>query len=412
VWDFNSSFSLTRAIVEEARIEIDNYHNTTETKAFYGGHYYTTISPGISILLTPIYSFSRLLFGSIYILEFIMVISSNTICGALSISVVYKISYFFTKNEKCRILTSLSYGSATSVFPYSLGLYPYIPAIFFILLAFYFFLLGKNHKEKRLKNYLLSGIFSGVSFIMYYATILILFLFLIFSIFRRERKMTIFFMIGTLPSIFLIISYTYTIFNYFEPIIYKISLYKLGKSMAWEPPKQEFIKILPRVLFYPWNGIFFYYPILLLCFMGIIIICIEKKLEGYFILTVFIMLVFFTHILVEERWWGDFSFGPRRLLLSIPFLSFGLPYILERIRIEFFYIFFIFSFFVNLLGLQKWLSLECYLTKEEYIEKIESFKPFGNPLIDYYLQNFVKTGPRSPLIENLIFKKQINIRIS
>ncbi|MEM5854007.1 MAG: hypothetical protein QW228_06580, partial [Candidatus Aenigmatarchaeota archaeon] len=78
IWDFNSSFSLTRAIVEENKFEIDSYHNTTEVKSYYNEHYYTPISPGISFLTTWIYWIGKKFNTSLLTYEFLMVVFSNS----------------------------------------------------------------------------------------------------------------------------------------------------------------------------------------------------------------------------------------------------------------------------------------------------------------------------------------------
>ena len=48
-----SRFNLDRAILEESRLSIDTYHNNTEDKAFYKGHYYCDKAPGASFTALP-----------------------------------------------------------------------------------------------------------------------------------------------------------------------------------------------------------------------------------------------------------------------------------------------------------------------------------------------------------------------
>jgi hypothetical protein len=412
VWDFNSSFSLTKAIVEEKRFEIDSYHEITEVKTYYEGHYHTPIAPGISLLITWIYTIAREFTTYTPMHEFLVVIFSNPLCGALSSILIYRILFFFTNNKKHRLLTTLSYGLGTSIFPYSLGFYIYIPAIFFILLAFYLLLREKSRYKKSLKNFFLAGIFVGFAILIYSVSILII-LFIFLYICITSKKMLPLFILGVIIGILPVCFYNYGILNFF--IFWPTQLgYWSGKGAEWNPPNVNRLKILPRVLFYPWNGLFFYYPTIFLSLLGTILMVKKKKLESCIILIVFILMWVYNSIF-SSHWWGDFSFGPRRLILAIPFLVLGIPSIIEKFGLKFFLPFFIASLITNLLGLQMWLSLENVLPPpidKTYVERVENFQIFANPLIEVYLPNFLRNGPRSLLFENLLFNKEINIRFN
>src|SRR6266568_4109709 len=52
-WNQNSRFDLLRAIVERHTLEIDAYHENTEDKAHFRGHYYSDKAPGLVFLAVP-----------------------------------------------------------------------------------------------------------------------------------------------------------------------------------------------------------------------------------------------------------------------------------------------------------------------------------------------------------------------
>jgi len=413
IWDFNSSFSLVKAIVEENRIEIDSYHNTTEVKSYYKGHYYTPIAPGISFLMTWVYAVCKTFITDPSIHQFLMVIFSNSLCGALSCLLVYKILNFFTKNKMYRLLTTLGYGACTSSFPYSLGFYVYVPTILFILIVFYLLLKEKTKHKKSLKNFFLAGIFIGFTEVIYPVSIFINFsLFLFFVLICAIDKNIVpffIFILGMVIGYLPLISFNYTIFNFlvFTPV--ELNKYWSGKGAGWVPPDVNRFKVLLRVLFYPWNGLFFYYPLLFLSFLGILLMFQKKKIECCIILIAFFLILVWATFL--SRWWGDFSFGPRRFLLIIPFLILGLPYVLGRLDLKFFLPFFVLSLFTNLLGLQLWWPSLDNLPRidEIYVKTVENFQFFRNPLLEDFLPLFIKNGPRSILFENLILKGKIDI---
>ena len=55
-WNETSRYDLTRAVVEEGRFDIDEYHDNTGDKSLRNGHYYTDKAPGTSLLAVPSYA--------------------------------------------------------------------------------------------------------------------------------------------------------------------------------------------------------------------------------------------------------------------------------------------------------------------------------------------------------------------
>src|SRR4249919_651428 len=52
-WNQNSRFDLLRAIVERHTLQIDAYHENTQDKARFQGHYYSDKAPGLVFLAVP-----------------------------------------------------------------------------------------------------------------------------------------------------------------------------------------------------------------------------------------------------------------------------------------------------------------------------------------------------------------------
>src|SRR5580658_7383829 len=52
-WNQNSRFDLLRAIVERHTLRIDAYHENTQDKAHFKGHYYSDKAPGVVFLAVP-----------------------------------------------------------------------------------------------------------------------------------------------------------------------------------------------------------------------------------------------------------------------------------------------------------------------------------------------------------------------
>src|SRR5580704_18829652 len=53
-WNQNSRFDVLRAIVEQHTLQIDAYHQNTQDKAHFKGHYYSDKAPGLVFLAVPV----------------------------------------------------------------------------------------------------------------------------------------------------------------------------------------------------------------------------------------------------------------------------------------------------------------------------------------------------------------------
>jgi hypothetical protein len=62
-WNQNSRFDLLRAIVERHTLQIDAYHENTQDKAHFNGHYYSDKAPGLVFLAVPFALAARPLLG-------------------------------------------------------------------------------------------------------------------------------------------------------------------------------------------------------------------------------------------------------------------------------------------------------------------------------------------------------------
>ncbi len=58
-WNQNSRFDLLRAIVERHTLQIDAYHENTQDKAHFQGHYYSDKAPGLVFLAVPFAEVTR-----------------------------------------------------------------------------------------------------------------------------------------------------------------------------------------------------------------------------------------------------------------------------------------------------------------------------------------------------------------
>jgi hypothetical protein len=64
-WNQNSRFDLLRAIVERHTLQIDAYHENTQDKAHFHGHYYSDKAPGLVFLAVPFAEVARVVMRAV-----------------------------------------------------------------------------------------------------------------------------------------------------------------------------------------------------------------------------------------------------------------------------------------------------------------------------------------------------------
>jgi hypothetical protein len=444
-WDAEAIFEVTRAIVEEKRFEVDTFVNMTPLNCYYKGHYYSQETIGQPLVTSFIHAFLLFLsnlsqiptyenhqhviyyadsFPIVYypypglfiaISKLFLTILTSALPAALSVLLVYKISKYFTENKKHRILTVLAYGLGTSIFPYGISFYNLALATFLILLSFCILFKSSIVEKKRKIYFFLAGIISGFATLTYLLAGLIS-LFLLFYALIIGKKKSIIFLLGYLMAISILPLYDYSIYKIpsgFFGITHekKREIYK--NYLLWSFPleSKNFAYQIPlRLLIDPFRGLFIYYPILIFSLLGLFVMFKERKVEAILILALFISFLvlitivnFFYDGYVLYAWWGYFSFGPRRFVLLMPFLTIPLLYAFKKFNQKIILLLLFISIFINILGLQVW---EDGVNKETYIEKMRNWQSLGNPILDRYLPLFLKNGPRSRIFESLVIEKR------
>lgn len=432
-WDESSSFALAKAIADEGKLEINNYINETGDRAYFNNNYYVSSTPGLGFISTPTFSITKLIFnwlnlpakgtldniqtdfqggkffyytnpGNLALTSMIaLTILNSSLFGSLSVIIFYRILGFYTNIEKNKIILTLIYGLGSLVFPLSITFFRAPSALFLILVSFYFL-----KKDRNFLEILFSGFLLGFSVFIEYSAIIIAFFFIIFS-FKYSKKRFKWFLLGIFLGVLPFFLYNYTVFNnpfdyslkYLDEKIWPVEVGKIKSIFIFQ--HQNPLEIFVRLLFFPYRGLFFYYPIFLLSLAGFYYFYKKFKFESLLFALIFIgFLIANVSFLC---WWGGTVFGPRHLILSIPFLIFPLTSLLEgKWKSKFFrWIFitlFVVSIFYNFLGLQATEGPQMIFNYQ--IGKYETLKYYHNPLDEYYLPLLLKNGLRSKILEGLL----------
>jgi len=434
-WNDPAKLDLTRAMVDEHRFEIDSYINdtgdyisNTGDRAYYNDHYYSDKPPGASFLTVPVYAVFKLFFGmpdtdfKLLFLEFIIVAFSSALFSALLVVLMYKISRFFLKKEIDRILITIIFGLGTGIFIYSTIYYQYGISIFFAFLCFYLIFKMKQENKFSNKNFFIAGLCGGFAIICEYSASIIILACIIMILTLKKWKQLILFLFGFSITISLLFMYNYSIFGNILDTSYNHMDSKIVSEILTDyrhgliPPhfiKTDFMpffslakfKIILRLLFYPFRGLFFYSPILALSLVGLFYMYKKHKLELTLISFIFILFLIYNSQIWD--WGAGSSFGPRYLYAVVPFLTLSLMFCFKKINLKFILLLTVISIIINLMGMQ-------VLTNEQhagglpmrftsnYETRLATWQPISNPLFTYYMPLFFRYGPRSILIEEIL----------
>jgi hypothetical protein len=455
-WSSYNEFSLldlTKSIINERRLDIDIYYNDTTDRSFYNNHYYSNKAIGVPFLASPIYATWKFIYHNLFtqsisssnnyltdntpilvgrwdtnginskvfiepsyslfekISIILVTILTSSLFSALTLLVIYKISKYFTKNEKHKILLVLIFGLGTLAFPYATSFYTYPVADFFLLFSFYLLFKIKFEKISKERYIIFAGLSLGFALIVDNLSFsVILFLLVYFLYFTRRKKQIVIFLIAFFIATLPLLIYNFLIFHnpfedtykYLDPVIYSKSCFMnsnmYGFNLAFEP------FIILRLLVYPYIGLFFYYPVLLLSFYGLIEMYKEHKEESLFILSSFLFLLI---LISMYSFWFAGNFGPRFLLIVLPFFVIPMVYSFKKINLKIIFILFIFSFVVNLSSTIQWtyvitsMMTKCCCIDSSYSDKINTFDLLTNPIIKENILYLANSGPKSTIIQSL-----------
>jgi len=412
------------SIARNKTLFLDNYQAFIGDTIKIKEHYLSTKSPGISFLASPIYliierilnnstqitllkeslNYSKLsvltLPNSLIVFSLVSILFFSALPGALLFLLINK----FTKN----VYISLFLYFSSLLFPYSTTLFSYTFSIFLILFAF-----TKKHK-------ILSPFLLGLAVFFEFTSI---FLVVIVLFYLRKKIKLFYFFVGALPSIVYIITFP-SIFLYLFGLTQLFLLTPSSSLTYFLQLNTSFLTFLSNVcsnilflLFSPYRGIFFYFPLLFLFFLYYKNLKNDLRKIATYSLVIYLL---FNSIL--DFWWGSLSFGPRHMVYSVPFVLLAISQSWKKINKKLFYLYVLVSLFITSSSFTYWEGARktikdgsivyvtgVYKKGEIYFNNQHQLVSFP-PILDHYLASLIENGPRSRLVESLFTDRPLDLR--
>jgi 4-amino-4-deoxy-L-arabinose transferase-like glycosyltransferase len=287
------------------------------------GRYYSWLGIGFALLATPFYLLGKSTGAPE---NFLFAISSviNQIVGAATVVLIFLFVIRLGYSKRASILVSVIYGLATIAWPLSKQPFDHVVETFFVLLSVYF--MYRYILNKKALFLLLSGTCLGIAFITRLTSILVIpplfIMVIVYYLNRHDLKKTarmtvrdiLLFASAFLPFMALNLWYNYYRFD----SIFETGYSLMAKRMGINFFANTLLTGLSGFLMSPGKGFFYYSPVAILFFFSI-----KPFIKKHLYLGISFILIMLSYLLFLSKyviWHGDWAWGPRYLLVIMPFL--------------------------------------------------------------------------------------------
>jgi len=303
---------------------------------------------------------------------YLATVFSVSLTGALSVLLIYWLTLRLKGTKSDAAIIALTIGFGTIFFPFSTLFFSHVSAAFFLLLAFYQILAHKQIVLTRLATLeeseqsvqdqrwrlMLAGFGLGFSITLEYPSAIAVALIGLYALplFIQKRELRNDFpalIIGGLAGLLPLVVYNFYAFH--KPFYITYEAYAQSANTAYQAHKQgvlgirfplldpsawpQFWSNLCEITYKPLRGIFFANPVLLLIFPGFVMLLREKRWKTWAVrdeallsIMMFLAFVSFNASFGDSitYWGGGASFGPRYLIVMLPFLTLPLLMALQN----------------------------------------------------------------------------------
>ena len=259
--------------------------------------------------------------------------------SALSTAIFFLICLEYKFTKKTSVILSLLFSFTTLLWAYSNTSLNVVPTLSFILLGYLFY--KKSYANSELKFLIFSSCFLGVSFLIRDSSILFIipiFGIILIDVLRKKTKIfsLVCFMIPLFFSYFL--SRYISALKYFQSgDVVSENLNEVFSVAQTFIPDVTSLTHAYGLLFSPGLGLFIFTPILLTIFFTFPDFFRKNKSDCILLSSFFIIsLVYFSNIGIT--WHGLIGWGPRYLVMVMPFLLIPLGSSLEKRNKKFMFI--------------------------------------------------------------------------
>lgn len=344
-WNQNSRFDLTRALVEQHRVEIDAYHTNTGDKSVMDGHYYADKAPGSSFTAVPAVAAARVVFqlmgvapesrDAVIWLSYVATVTAASIPGVAAGLFVFALARRAGARESRAAIVTLIFGLGTPYWAYATLMWGHALAAACLAGGLYFADRLRDPATPKSDRWLGAsiGLLCGWAVVTEYpAAVPAVMIAALAGLFAgRERLMRVGVPLVAAASICAALLMTYQWAAFGSP--FRIGYEHLEESTLMSAglfgitvPKLD---VMSELLFGSYRGLLPLAPVLAIAPFGWWM-ARRSAMKRTHVVAAAAVLFYFLMNAAYAHWEGGWSFGPRHLGTVIPFLALGLVLPMER----------------------------------------------------------------------------------
>ena len=318
-WDGNTYFALTRSIIFDGDLILDNECNACFLSKGVGNHYYSGHFPGLSFFAIPFF-----LIGGKYGIAFV-----NIIVSSFLIVTIYKLCSFYVR-ATLSFWISILMAFCTMIWIYSNTFFTEPLAGFLLTLGI--LLTKRSIENKNEKESIFAGLATGYAVFVRPLSLLPALFLIFYFIGKKMNRLsvlyTLAFAISLIPlGIYDLICFGSPFRTGYHSIIYPTGPESYNEVTGrWNAPL--YYPGIIGIFFDPVHGLFLGAPIFILSILGFYYLYKEEKLD-----TLLFVILFLSTTLIYAHWWmwyGGYCFSSRNCYTVIPILSVPLASLINK----------------------------------------------------------------------------------
>ncbi|MDP8255784.1 MAG: hypothetical protein P9M14_08545 [Candidatus Alcyoniella australis] len=390
-WCVNGYVDLTRAIVEQGTLRLDDYRANTGDWAVSGGHYYLAKYPGPSMLAVPFYFVYDALFPHAFD-TFVGAQAAVHMTTAFTVSLLaafaFALFYLWARRfgpPLAALAATLCISLGSVAFGYSSLLNPHMIVASCYMIAAYCLWRAADRRASGHSSptmMLITGFALGYAVFCEPNAVFGLLTFCgLLLYFRLGLRNWTLFILGGLPLAAALAAYNIGTFGSVFSDVYSIHddpamsvnpIFVPDQKMLMGVLQRPSLEVLYKITFHPIRGLFWGSPVMILSLLGIYFFGRDKRTRPLVVACVAIICSYLLFNSSYLYWPGGWTVGPRYLIPALPFFGVLLVPAFSRGRL----LRLVAAFLAGLsIGVQ--LMITAVNPKAPHLEAI------GNPLFGY-----------------------------
>lgn len=336
MWNENSRFDLTRAIVERQTFRIDAYYWNTGDKALNAGHVYSDKAPGAALFAVPWYALYNAVRTAPTVLRHgvdrephglaLASFLSVALASALGLAAFFRIASRLGADREVALLSTLAWGFGSIAFPYSTVFFGHQLCGALLIVSFALVLDDRLDGIWRPRRIWLAGLAAGLAVLTEYPAVVgAALIFAYACALSRSPRVALWFCLGGLLPIVALAGYLTVCFG---------APWRTGYAFVTKPEfegmKAGFMgltyprpDVIVSLLVGSWRGLLLMCPILALGGVGLWRLARDgRRAEAWLCAA---MVGFFLLLNASYYMWsGGSSLGPRHMVPGLGFLALGI----------------------------------------------------------------------------------------